>query len=86
MKNLWESIKNILNINKKEDSCICQLSHNGKNINNNLGMANSFNEFVTEVGPKLNKQIPYPNILRNPNVYLPLRIPYSISLVKLFLH
>ena len=24
MKNLWKSIKNILNINKKEDSCISQ--------------------------------------------------------------
>ena len=56
MKNLWIGIKNILNINKKEDSCISQLSHNGKNVNNNLDMANSFNEFFTEVGPKLNKQ------------------------------
>ena len=67
------------NINKKEDSHISQLPHNGKNINNN-GMANSFNEFFTEVGPKLNKQIPNSNILRNPNVYLPPRIPYSIPL------
>ena len=80
MKNLWKGIKNILNINKKEDSRISQLSHNGKNINNNLDMANSFNEFFTGVGPKLNKQIPNSNILRNPNVYLPPRIPCSISL------
>ena len=79
MKNFWKGIKNILNINKKEDSHISQLSH-GKNINNNLDMANSFNEFFTEVGPKLNKQIPNSSILRNPNVYLPLRIAYSISL------
>ena len=59
-------------------------------------MANSFNELFTEVGPKLNKQIPTSNILRNPNVYLPPRIPYSLllhhstpllrKLVKLFLH
>ena len=53
MKNLWTGIKYILNINTKEDSQISQLSHNGKNINNNLDMANSFNEFSTEVGPKL---------------------------------
>ena len=43
-------------------------------------MANSFNEFFIEVGPKLNKQIPSSNILRNPNVYLPTRIPYSLLL------
>ena len=72
MKNLWLGIKNILNINKKE--YLSHLSHNGKNINNNLDMANSFKL------PKLNKQIPYSNILRNPNVYLPPRILYSISL------
>ena len=80
MKNLWKVIKNISNINKKEDSRISQLSHNGKNINNNLDMANSFNEFFTEVDPTLHKQFSNSNIFRNPDVYLPPRIPYSISL------
>ena len=80
MKNLWKGVKNILNINKKEDSRISQLSHNKitKQNNNNLDMANSFNELFTEVGPKLSKQIPNSNIHRNPNVYLPPRIPYSV--------
>ena len=82
MKNLWKGIKNILNINKKEDPRVSQLSHNGKNINNNLDMANSFNEFFTEVNLKVNKQIPNSNILRNRNVYLPPRIPIFCSGLK----
>ena len=46
-------------------------------------MGNSFNEFFTEVGPKLNKQIPNSNILRNPNVYLPPRIPLLYIIIPL---
>ena len=41
-------------------------------------MANSFNEFFTEIGPTMDKQIPNSNILRNPNVYLSPRIPHSL--------
>ena len=41
-------------------------------------MANSFNEFFTEIGPTLDKQIPNSNILRNPNVYLLPRIPHPL--------
>ena len=69
--------------------------HKGKNINNNRDMPNSFDEFFNEVGLTLDKQIPKSNILRNPNVYLPPRIPHSLLLnptspeeiiVKSFLH
>ena len=77
MKNLWKGIKDILNINKKETSHISQLLHNGRNINNK-DMANSFNEFFTEIGPTLDKQIPNSNILRNPNVYLSPRISHTL--------
>ena len=93
MKNLWKGIKNILNMNKKEDSRISQLSHNGKNINNNLDMANSFNEFFTEVGPKLNKQIPNSNLgtqmfifHRDSLTLYHYTTPLLRKLVKLFLH
>ena len=37
MKNLWKGIKNILNINKKEDFHISELLHKGKNINKGYG-------------------------------------------------
>ena len=77
MKNIWKGIKDILNINKKETSHISQLLHNGINISITKDMANSFNEFFTEIGPTLDKQIPNSNILRNPNVYLSPRIPHS---------
>ena len=53
MKNLWKGIKDILNINKKETYHISQLLHNGRNISNTKDMANSFNEFFTEIGPTL---------------------------------
>ena len=62
IKNLRKGIKNILNINNKGDSNISQLSLDGKTITGNKDMANSFNKFVTEVGPNLDKLIPNSNL------------------------
>ena len=45
MKNTWKGINNIININNNRGSQINQLKYNGKNINNDVGMANAFNDF-----------------------------------------
>ena len=59
MKKTWQGIKNIINLNNKSGPQITQLCHEGKQINTNRGMANAFNNFFTEVGPKLDKEIPH---------------------------
>ena len=80
MKNTWKGIKNIINLNNNRDTKITQLHYNNKNINTNLGMANTFNDFFTNVGPSLDKDIPNSINQRNPNIYLSSRIPHSLIL------
>ena len=77
MKNTWKGIKNILNLSNNRGPQVSQLLHKGKNIVNNKSMANAFNDFFTQIGPKLNDDIPSPTNLRDPSFYLSPRIPYS---------
>ena len=55
MKKTWKGIKHIININHKAGP---QLFYKGMQINTNEDMANTFNEFFTEIGPQLDKEIP----------------------------
>ena len=58
MKKTWKGIKDIININNKTRSQISQLVYKDKQITSNKGMANTFNDFFTNVGPNLDNEIP----------------------------
>ena len=58
MKKTWQGIKQIINLNNKSGPQITQLNYKGKQINSNEEMANAFNNFFTEIGPQLDKEIP----------------------------
>ena len=76
MKKTWQGIKQIININNKADVQINQLCHNGKQISSNEEMANTFNDFFTEIGLQLDKEIQS----KRPGgckIYLNSRIPNS---------
>ena len=72
MKKTWKGIKDIININNKPGSQISQLVYKDKQITSNKGMANTFNEFFTDVGPNLDNEIP--KNPRNPIIYVTNRI------------
>ena len=61
MKKTWQGIKNIINLNNKSGPQITQLLHECKQMNTNKEMANAFNNFFTEIGPTLDKDIPQCN-------------------------
>ena len=77
MKKTWQGIKQIININNKAGVQINQLCHKGKQINTNQEMANTFNEFFTEIGPQLDKEIPQSKRPGGCKIYLNSRIPNS---------
>ena len=57
-KKTWQGIKQIININNKTCPQTNQLFYKGKQINTNEGMANTFHEFFTEIGPQLDEEFP----------------------------
>ena len=77
MKKTWQGIKQIININNKTDAQINQLCHKGKQISSNEEMAKTFNDFFTEIGPQLDKEIPQSKRPRGCKIYLNSRIPNS---------
>ena len=66
MKNIWKGIRNILSLGNKNHSLITQIDYRGKHVSSTPGMANVFNDFFTNVGPKLNELIPTNNSNGNP--------------------
>ena len=74
MKQTWKGIKEIININNKTQTQISQLVYQGKPLNDNKDMANAFNEFFTNVGTDLDKEIPKANIKKDSTTYLKSRI------------
>ena len=77
MKKTWQGIKEIINLNSKGSLNISQLNYKGKRINTNDGMANAFNDFFTNVGPELDKEIPICKKTGANKLYLKDRIPHS---------
>ena len=45
MKKTWQGIKQIININNKKGAQVNHLFYKNKQINTNIEMANSFNDF-----------------------------------------
>ena len=76
MKKTWQGIKK-LNLNYNSSHHITQLYHKGKYINTNLGMANTFNSFFTNIGSELDSEIPITQKPGGSKCYLGPRIPYS---------
>ena len=77
MKKTWQGIKTLINLNNNSSNHINQLYHQGKYINTNLGMANTFNKFFTNIGSELDNEIPISQRPGGPKCYLGPRIPYS---------
>ena len=77
MKKTWQGIKQIINLNNKTGPQITQLCHKGKLINTNEEMANTFNDFFTDIGPQLAKEIPQSKRPGGTILYLNPRIPHS---------
>ena len=61
MKNTWRGINEILSMKGKPNDKINQLQHEGKTITDDKKIANIFNNFFTEIGSKLDSQIPINN-------------------------
>ena len=58
MKKTWQGIKEIINMNRKSNSFISHLTNNGKQIDSNDEIATTFNNFFTNIGRELDKEIP----------------------------
>ena len=58
MKNTWKGIASTLNLINNKGNNVTQPNYNGRNLNNNKGMADAFYELFTNVGPTLDNDIP----------------------------
>ena len=57
MKKTLKGIKDIINLNSKSGDQITKLNQNGKIIDNDYEMANIFDNYFTNIGPQLDKNI-----------------------------
>jgi hypothetical protein len=69
MKNTWKTISDLLNKNKKIKNFPEYFKYNGINIRDKLEIANMFNNFFVNIGPKLAQEIPQTSN-RNHSQYL----------------
>ena len=72
IKNTWKGIKDIINIKSKVNSQPNCIFHNNSNISDPKIIADSFNEYFSNVGKKIQSKIPVTNLkydeyLDNPN-------------------
>ena len=58
MKQTWEGIRKIVNINKKKNTTINSLKYKGKKLTENMDIANSLNEFFVNIGNSVEEKIP----------------------------
>ena len=70
MKKTWKGIKDIINLSNKSGDQITKLNQNGKIIDNDYEMANTFNNYFTNIGPQLDKNIPQSQRLNFQSHYL----------------
>ena len=76
MKKTWQGIKKIINMNNNVKTNIPQLQYDGKLINTK-GMANTFNDFFTKIGPELDQEIHKTKSNRDPTIYLNSKVTSS---------
>ena len=77
MKKVWLGIKEIVNLNSKRSLKISHLNYEGKKIVSDEGMANAFNDYFTNIGPKLDQNIPKSKRPDNELFFLNNRILHS---------
>ena len=58
MKKTWDGIKTIVNYKHKPNQKITELCFQGNKITNSRDIARTFNDFFTNIGPNLDKNIP----------------------------
>ena len=58
MKKTWKGMKDIINLNSKSGDQITKLNQNSKIIGNDYEMANICDNYFTNIGPRLDKNIP----------------------------
>ena len=61
IKKNWEGIRELVNMNKKKSNNVRMIFENNKHITNNKDMANSFNDFYSNVGKNIEQKIPKTN-------------------------
>ena len=71
LNKVWEGIKEIININKKDTQQIRNINNNGKLITEKKQIANIFNHFFCNIPKQIEKGIiptqkPYDDFLANP--------------------
>jgi hypothetical protein len=76
MRKSWRIIKDVLNKNKKKVTKLPKITINGKLCDDPQQIANSFNQFFTNIGPTLDKKIPNSGI--SPLSFIPQN--YTINL------
>ena len=72
VKKTWDGIRSILSVTKKNPTKIDHLNYNGKIATNNAEKANVLNDFFTNIGKNVEKNIPkskkhFQEFLNNPN-------------------
>ena len=81
MKKTWKGIKELINTSNKQPTKIDELKTNDNNIvNDNLLLANTFNNFFVNVGSEVNKSIPNTNV--SPSSYLNNRVESNFLINK----
>ena len=78
MRKTWQGIKQIINMNNKLGPQITQLNYKGTMVDTNEDIANTFNDFFTNIGPILDNEIPVSQRPDGSKVNLPPRIPHSL--------
>ena len=58
IKNTWKGIKNIVNLNKKQNTLPDKLVYQNKTFDNDTDIAKSFNTFFTNIGNTVEAKIP----------------------------
>ena len=77
LKKTWKGIKNIINLTSKSNNDIPQIKTNNHVIDDNLTIANTFNNFFVNIGSELDKKIPKSQKPNGPSKYLKNRNPNS---------
>ncbi len=78
MKKTWKGIKELINTSNKNPTKIDELKVNNNIINENLQLADTFNNFFVSVGSEINKTIPNTNV--SPAAYLQRRVESNFLL------
>ena len=72
-KKIWEGIRDIVNISKKNKTIPKEIKYKGVTHTESLDMANSFNDFFVNIGNTVEEKIPHVNphfstFLKEPNI------------------